>query len=137
MSLVRYEPSSIVSFLDDFWNGFKLDRSVSMSPDVDVAEDESGYRITADLPGLEKNDIKIAIENDVLTISGEKKQEKEEKKKHYHHVERSYGSFTRSFNLPSNIDASTITARYANGVLEVGLKKSEESKPKAIEVKVE
>ena len=105
---------------------------------MDIAESENGFRISADLPGLSKQDIKLSVEDGVLSISGEKKQEVEKKEKdRYYHFERSYGRFCRSFTLPANVDSANIDARYNNGVLEVHLRKTEEAKPKAIEVKVE
>jgi len=106
------------------------------SPLVDITEDEKEYVIKAELPEMKKEDVKLTVENDVLTISGERKYEKEEKGKKYHRVERAYGSFVRSFTLPEDADGSNVSAEYKDGVLKVHLPKSEKAKPKAIEVKV-
>jgi len=145
MSLIRYETSPITSLFDEleglFGTTFDLSgRNVtgSLYPMVDITESENGFRITADLPGLSKEDIKVNVEDGVLSISGEKKHEVEKKEKdRYYHFERSYGKFCRSFSLPANVDSAHIDAKYNQGVLEVLLKKTEEAKPKAIEVKVE
>ena len=106
------------------------------SPLVDITEDEKEYVIKAEIPELKKEDIKISVQDDVLSISGERKYEKEEKGKKYHRVERAYGSFIRSFTLPEDADGSKVNAEYKDGVLKIHLTKSEKAKPKAIEVKV-
>jgi HSP20 family protein len=106
------------------------------SPLVDIEESEKEYLIKAEIPEMKKEDVKITVQDDVLSISGERKSEKEEKGKKYHRVERSYGSFLRSFTLPDDADGTKITAEYKDGVLRLHLPKSEKAKPKAIEVKV-
>ena len=106
------------------------------SPLVDITEDEKEYLIKADLPEVKKEDVKLTVEHDVMSISGERKYEKEEKGKKYHRVERAYGSFIRSFTLPEDADGTKVSAEYKDGVLNVHLPKSEKAKPKAIEVKV-
>jgi HSP20 family protein len=106
------------------------------SPLVDITEDEKEYVIKAEIPEMKKDDIKISVQDDVLSISGERKYEKEEKGKKYHRVERAYGSFMRSFTLPEDADGSKVNAEYKDGVLKIHLPKSEKAKPKAIEVKV-
>lgn len=106
------------------------------APLVDITEDEKEYVIKAELPEVKKEDIKLTVHDDVLTITGERKSEKEEKGKKYHRVERAYGSFMRSFTLPEDADASKVTAESKDGVLKVHLPKSEKAKPKSIEVKV-
>jgi HSP20 family protein len=143
-ALIRYEtPSTISDIVESiFNNGFfsRWDRELPSTnyPDVDIIEDKDAFRIRADMPGMEKNDIKVEVENGVLSISGEKKAEKMEKdKNHYYHFERSYGAFNRTFRLPENVMSDHVDAKYTNGVLELTLKKSEVAKPKAIEVKVE
>lgn len=92
---------------------------------VDISEDEKNIYIEAEMPGLKKEDVKISIEDDILTIRGERKQETEEKKKNYHRVERYYGSFSRSFTLGENIDRENIDAKYEEGVLRLTLPKVE------------
>jgi HSP20 family protein len=106
------------------------------SPFVDITEDDKEYLVKAELPEMKKEEIKINVHEDVLSISGERKYEKEEKGKKYHRVERAYGSFVRSFTLPEDADGSKINADYKDGVLKIHLPKSEKAKPKAIEVKV-
>jgi HSP20 family protein len=106
------------------------------SPLVDITEDDKEYVVKAEIPEMKKEDIKINVHEDVLTISGERKYEKEEKGKKYHRVERAYGSFMRSFTLPEDADGTKVSAEYKDGVLKVHLPKSEKAKPKAIEVKI-
>ena len=106
------------------------------SPLVDISEDDKEYVVKAEIPEMKKEDIKINVHDDVLTVSGERKYEKEDKGKKYHRVERAYGSFMRSFALPENVDGSKLSAEYKDGMLKVHLPKSEEAKKKAIEVKV-
>jgi HSP20 family protein len=106
------------------------------APLVDVVEDEKEYSVKAELPEVKKEDVKITVQDDVLTMSGERTQEKEEKGKKFHRIERAYGSFSRSFTLPEDADASKISADFKNGVLTVHLPKSERAKPKSVEVKI-
>ena len=106
------------------------------SPLVDITEDDKEYLIKADLPEVKKEDVKLTVQDDVMSISGERKYEKEEKGKKYHRVERAYGSFMRSFTLPEDADGSKVSAEYKDGVLKVHLPKSEKAKPKSIEVRV-
>jgi HSP20 family protein len=106
------------------------------APLVDVIEDEKEYLVKAELPEVKKDDVKITVQDEVLTVSGERTQEKEEKGKKFHRIERAYGSFSRSFTLPEDADASKIAADFKNGVLTVHLPKSERAKPKSIEVHI-
>src|SRR3989441_11502162 len=106
------------------------------TPLADITEDEKEYLIKAELPELKREDVKVTVENGVLTISGERKFEKEEKKKKYHRVERGYGSFVRSFSLPDGADANKVKAEFKNGRLTIHLAKNESAKPKQIEVNV-
>jgi HSP20 family protein len=106
------------------------------SPLVDIEESEKEYLIKAELPEVKKEDVKLSVRDEVLTISGERKSEKEEKGKKYHRVERCYGSFLRSFTLPEDADGTKVSAEYKDGMLRIHLPKSEQAKPKAIEVKV-
>jgi HSP20 family protein len=106
------------------------------SPTVDISETEAEYAIKAELPEVKKEDVKVTVEDGVLTLQGERKQEKEEKGKKYHRVERSYGRFVRSFTLPDTVDESKVKAEYTDGVLHLHLPKSEKAKPKQIDVKI-
>ncbi|MBF0444756.1 MAG: Hsp20/alpha crystallin family protein [Magnetococcales bacterium] len=103
---------------------------------VDIREDENQIVVKADLPGMEQKDIQVNVDNGMLTISGERKFDDEENKENYHRVERAYGRFSRSFQLPNTTDMGKIGAAYKNGVLEVTLPKLEEAKPRSIQVDV-
>ncbi len=107
------------------------------SPAVDIIEDEKEFLVKVELPEVKRDDVQVTVENGVLTIHGERKLEKEEKNRRYHRMERSYGSFTRSFSLPDGADASKVRAEFKDGLLKVHMLKSENAKPKHIEVKVE
>ncbi len=106
------------------------------APRIDVMEHGDAYVIKAELPGVSKNDVKITLQDNVLTLRGEKKQEKEEKDLNFYRVERAYGTFERSFTLPTGVKNDRIDATYRDGVLTITLPKVEEAKPKEIEVKV-
>ena len=105
-------------------------------PLADISENKDSFLINVDLPGIDKKDVKISFTDGQLTISGERKQEKESKNSTYHRVERSYGKYYRSFSLPKEIKADEIDAEFKNGQLMITIPKSEEVKPKEIEVKV-
>jgi HSP20 family protein len=104
---------------------------------LDVVEEKEQYILKADLPGIKKEDIKVSVENGILTIEGERKSETEDKDKQFHRVERSYGRFVRSLNLGTSIDSSKIHAHYKDGVLQLTVPKAEEIKPKSIDVHVD
>src|SRR5207253_7631815 len=105
-------------------------------PLADITEDDKEYIIKAELPDVKKEDVKVTVENGVLTISGERKFEKEEKKKKYHRIERAYGTFVRTFSLPDVADAGKVKAEFKNGVLTVHMPKSEKAKAKQVEVNI-
>lgn len=105
------------------------------SPAVDITEDDKEFLIKAELPGLKREEVKVTVDEGVLTITGERKSEKEEKNKKFHRVERSYGSFLRSFTLPEGADAAKVNAEFSEGVLNVHVGKSPKAQPKTIEVK--
>lgn len=106
------------------------------APVVDITEDDKEFVVKTELPEVKKEDVKVTVEDDVLTIRGERKAEKDEKGKKYHRIERSYGSFERSFTLPEATEGSKISSEFKDGVLTVHLPKNPNAKPKAIEVKV-
>jgi HSP20 family protein len=108
----------------------------SWTPPVDIFEEANEIRILAELPGVSPDDVKISVENNVLTVHGTKHQATEEKSDRVHRYERSYGAFERSFTLPATVDAEKIKARYEHGVLTVTLPKAEKAKPRQIEVAV-
>jgi len=148
MSLIRWKPKEQDPF-KDFLNmdhpffglslfpvldqSFKSFREV-WNPAVDVSENEDHYFIKADLPGLKKGNIKLSVEGNLLTIKGERKYENEIKVKDTHRVERAYGAFVRRLDLEQNIDQSKVKAKYKDGVLEITVPKTEESKASQIEV---
>lgn len=105
-------------------------------PTVDIAERDDRYIMNIDLPGVSQEDVKITLKENVLTISGEKKNESEEKGSAYYRTERQYGRFERSFSLPSTVNGERIEAGFLNGVLSIQIPKREETKPKEIQVKV-
>lgn len=109
---------------------------VDWAPLVDVVETDKEYLIKAELPEVKKEEVKVTVQDDVLTISGERTREKEEKGKKFHRIERAYGSFSRSFTLPEDADPANVTADFKNGVLSVHLAKSERAKPKSVDVKI-
>ncbi len=106
------------------------------APLVDIVEDDTQYVIKAELPGLKKEEIKVGVQDDVLTISGERQYEKEEKDKKFHRVERAHGSFARSFTIPQNSDGEKVSAEFKDGMLQVHLPKTETVQSKQIEVAV-
>jgi HSP20 family protein len=146
MTLVKWTPrrlgnvwnTGVDRWFDNFLNSdLRLSDDVAtVYPVVNVEETENEYLISAELPGMEKKDIHISLENNMLAISGEKKSESKSDEKNYHRLERTYGKFYRSFELPHSIDRENIDASYKNGVLNISLPKAEEAKPKQIEVKV-
>ena len=105
-------------------------------PMVDVVETEGEFLLHAELPGVEKKDVKLSIERGILTLAGQRDQPKEEKGRRYHRIERTYGRFARSYTMPELVDEQKLTAEFRNGVLTVHLPKSEKAKPKSIEVQV-
>ena len=147
MTIVRYNPNRVLAEMgqdmDSIFHSFlefpshRSSGNWSFSPRVDIIEEADQMKVVAEIPGMEKEDIKVQIENDVLTISGEKKQLTESKEDtNYMRSELCYGSFSRSFTLPEHIDSEKITADYKNGHLTIMLPKTEKSKPKEIKVAV-
>ena len=147
MNLVRFNPvRDMWRMRDDMDRLFNMFMSrpydsedvaeVDWAPSVDITENENGFLVKAELPGMNKDDIKITLQDNVLTIRGEKKEEKEIKDKSAHLCERKYGKFVRSFRLPSAVDNKKIDADFKDGVLNLNLPKAEEAKPKEIEIKM-
>ncbi|HXQ27897.1 MAG TPA: Hsp20/alpha crystallin family protein [Gemmatimonadales bacterium] len=112
------------------------DLATTWSPAVDVLEEPAAIRIVAEVPGIAPNEVKISLENNLLTISGAKRQTADERTDQVHRYERSYGTFTRSFTLPATVDPNAITAAYEHGVLTVTLPKAEKARPRQIQVEV-
>lgn len=106
------------------------------TPAIDVEESDKEYLIKADLPAIQREDVKVGVEDGVLTIEGERKQEKEEKGRKFHRIERSYGKFVRRLAVPTDVDQSQVSAAFKEGVLQVHLPKSATTKPRAVQVPV-
>jgi HSP20 family protein len=147
MAIIRWNPARDMLGLQDemsllLGDFFGVDkhgdetRFIRWAPRVDIVEQDGGYELVADLPGLKKEDIKIEIEDNMLTLKGEKKIEEEKKDKNYRLSERYYGEFVRTFALPENVDRDGIVAEFKDGVLKLEIPKTEKAKPKQIEVKV-
>ena len=110
--------------------------SANFLPPVDIFEDEHNITLQAEIPGVKEEDLNVTLENNVLTITGERKFKEEEKKDNFHRIERRYGKFTRSFTLPASVDPQNVNATFENGVLNMTLPKREEFKPKKITIGV-
>ena len=130
--------------VDELWHnrlasalGGESELSAVWSPVVDIEETDTAYLISAELPGIDKEQVKVAVKDGVLTLSGERDLERKVEGKTFHRVERSHGSFARSFTLPENADADAVKANYNDGVLGIRVSKREETLAKSIEVRVE
>src|SRR6266550_1410857 len=148
--LTRWEPLREFSTLQDRMNRMnRLFResynpegpedaltTTSFAPPVDIYEDEHTVTLKLEVPGIDEKDIDVRIESNTLTVHGERKIEKEEKEENFRRIERQYGSFTRSFTLPSSVDPAQVSANYDKGVLRINLAKKAEAKPKQIKVNV-
>ena len=142
--LTKWEPfSDLVSLRDDmdqlfetFFGQHLEDREGFWTPILDIEESNGNIVVKAEIPGMEKDEIKVSVRNNMLSISGERKQESETKDKTFHRIERSYGKFSRTITLPSEVDANKIKAAYKDGVLNITLPKPESMKPKQIEVEI-
>ena len=148
MNIVRWDPirelEDMSTRLGRFFNQPRLRRAATdddaffadWAPAVDVQETDNEYVVKADLPDVRKEDVKVAIEDGVLTLEGERKEEKEDKNKKFHRVERVYGRFVRRLALPMEVDPQKVAAEFKDGVLNVRLPKTATAKPRAIDVKV-
>lgn len=149
MAIVRWDPFRDLVGLQDRMNrlfdesfrgitrGGEEEWSVSSwTPAVDIYEQEGNLVLKAELPGVDSNDVDVRVENNVLTLRGERRFDGEVKRENYHRIERAYGSFSRSFTLPNVIDTERIKAEYKDGVLRMTLPKRDEAKPKQIQISV-
>jgi HSP20 family protein len=145
--LTRFEPFREVATLQDRMNRLFRESfnqagqeesltNTSFAPAVDVYEDEHNVTLKIEVPGIDEKDIDVRLENNTLTVHGERKIEKEEKEENYRRVERQYGSFTRTFTLPTTVDSEKVSANYDKGVLKIALPKKAEAKPKQIKVNI-
>jgi HSP20 family protein len=143
MKLVRWDPfqefvamsNRLNRTVNDPYTPRTEDSFGAWAPPVDIFERQDHLVIRAEVPGVQKEDMDVRIENGVLTLHGERKQETDLKEENTHRMERVYGAFTRSFSLPTSVDAAKVTATYRDGVLEVTVPKAETAKPKSIEIK--
>lgn len=148
MSMIRWEPFRDLVSTEDHFNqlfnesfawGLGDQREVSARtwvPPVDINETEDNLVLKAELPGIKPDDVEIRVEDNTLYLKGERKFEREVKEENLHRVERSYGTFSRSFSLPSSVDPEKIKAEYQNGILTLTMPKREEAKPKTIKIDV-
>jgi HSP20 family protein len=145
--LTRWEPFREFSTMQDRMNRLFRESyspagpeealtTTSFAPPVDIYEDEHAITLKLEVPGIDEKDIDVRVDNNTLTVHGERKIEKEEKEENFRRVERQYGSFTRSFTLPSSVDPGQVNAHYDKGVLKISLAKKAEAKPKQIKVNV-
>ena len=145
MAVVRWDPFRDLSMIQDRMNrlfedtgrGWRTDEpaaTTTWSPAVDIFETEGEIVVKAELPGMDRKDITLNLEKNVLTLKGERRFEKETKDDNYHRIERSYGTFSRAFSIPATVDEENIRADYKDGVLKIVLPKKEQSKPKQIRI---
>ena len=134
----RFNPFFLAGFQNRIGSGEPHSLTVAdWSPEVDISEDDHGYLLKADLPEMKKDDVRVTVEDGILSVSGERKSEKEDQTRKFHRIERSYGNFRRSFTLPEDANGSKVTADFRDGVLKVHLPITPIAKSKAIEVKVQ
>ena len=144
MAITRWDPFREVVALQNRFNTLFRDlnegegtlTTASFIPAVDVYEDEKKVVLKLEVPGIEEKDLDVSVENNTLTVKGERKFEKEEKEENFHRIERRYGSFYRAFTLPTTVDTESVAASYNAGVLKLELKKKPEAQPKQIKVNV-
>lgn len=123
-------------FYKSFFGGMPDEQEGHWAPVVDIEEDKDNFIVKAEIPGVKKGDIKVAVRDNVLAITGERSYEKEVKEKTYHRIERSYGKFSRTIALPAAVDSDKIKASYTDGILHITLPKPESAKPTQIDVEV-
>jgi HSP20 family protein len=141
-NITRWNPTTaylprepFLRMFDSFFNAdVQGEETRAWMPPVDVQETPDAYLFHAELPGLTKDDINITLENNVLRLSGERKLAKDAQKENYHRVERTYGTFTRTFTLPTQVDADHVQATFENGILTVAVPKAEQAKPRKIAI---
>jgi HSP20 family protein len=141
-NITRWTPTTaylprepFLRMFDSFFNpDVQGEETRAWMPPVDVQENADAYLFYAELPGMTKDDINITLENNVLRLSGERKLEKDATKENYHRVERTYGTFTRTFSLPTQVDAENVQAAFENGILTVTVPKAEQAKPRKIAI---
>ena len=134
----RFNPFFLAGFPNRMGSGEIHSLTVAdWSPEVDISQDDHEYLLKADLPEMKKDDVRVTVEDGILCVSGERKSVKEDQKKKFHRIERSFGTFRRSFTLPEDADSTKVTAEFRDGVLKVHLPTTPVARSKAIEVKVQ
>ncbi len=144
MTLVKFNPFKELELLsermknlfEDLPAVFSFDFNTSFYPRVDISEDENNVYVTAEIPGVDKKDVKLTLQDNILTIEGEKKSEVKDEKKNYYRIERTYGSFCRSFALPAEVDPDKIKAKFENGMLMIEAAKKEQTPTNKIVIEV-
>jgi HSP20 family protein len=145
MALTRWDPLRELSIMQDRmnrlfddagrgWRGDEPSSTTTWSPAVDIYETENEITVHAELPGVDRKDITLNLEKNVLTLKGERRFEKETKHENYHRIERAYGGFSRSFSIPAIVEEDKIQAEYKDGILKISLPKKEQVKPKQIQI---
>jgi len=145
MALTRWDPFRDLSIMQERmnrmfedagrgWRGDEPSATTTWSPAVDIYETENEIQVQAELPGVDRKDIALNLEKNVLTLKGERRFEKETKQENYHRIERAYGGFSRSFSIPAIVDEEKIRADYKDGILKIALPKKEQVKPKQIPI---
>ena len=146
MSLVKWDPwREIETMFDRYTRAVGMPRHGNQdmltygdwSPRADIFEDSENFVIKMEIPEVRREDVKVTVDNRILTIRGERRQEKEEKGKTFHRIERQFGTFIRNFNLPDNVDEQNIKATFRDGLLSLQIAKTEVTRPRAIEVHVD
>ncbi|MEJ2366956.1 MAG: Hsp20/alpha crystallin family protein [Acidobacteriota bacterium] len=144
MALMRWSPMREIVGMQDQMNRLMRDffgqgaeemEYGNWIPAADLKEEENQFTVSLEVPGMKKEDIEINMENNVLTVRGERKFQSESQKENYHRIERAYGKFSRSFSMPTHVNSDAIAASYKDGMLEIVIPKAEESKPKRIAIK--
>src|SRR3954465_8625303 len=145
MASSRWDPFRDLSMLQDRmnrlfndagrgWRSEEPSATTTWRPAVDIFETETEIVVKAELPGVDRKDIYLQLENNVLTVKGERRFEKETKEENYHRIERAYGGFSRAFSIPATVDEEKIRAEYKDGILKIALPKKEQVKPKQIQI---
>jgi HSP20 family protein len=142
-AMTRFTPRNVVPFeafnraIEEFFGDLNRNQESvtrSWAPAVDVVETPERYEVRAELPGVKKEDVEISVENNVLTLRGERKFEKDEQKESFHRIERAYGTFVRSFTLPTRVNPEQVEAKFDAGVLTIQIPKATEARPRKIEI---
>ena len=131
-----FEFTPMSRMLEEFFGQDRSERALYWGPNVDILENDEGFEIHAELPGVKQEDVKLSLNNNVLTVAGEKKQEVKEDRDNVVRVERSYGRFERSFSLPTTVQADKVRANFQDGVLKIVLPKAEQAKARTINIEV-